>query len=243
MSLNLNRSFGCKNEELPVVCGFVAISLARDLSDFASYSPMFDASYLAAFNAKIGVVQELVEPKSETVEHKVITDRMYKILDDLISPINFLEGYLKLAGNQVPISSADFGLVQLRKSIRSRDVENALILLQRVGENIKKFRDALVAKGLTDVLAAKFTDTATSLADCKNKRFALISSRAAMVQNNMGLLNDLNDQLSEICKIGKILYKQTDHAKLNDYTVSQMMKQVARSVKPSPAKKAVAEPA
>jgi hypothetical protein len=64
-----------------------------------------------------------------------------------------------------------------------------------------------------------------------------------MVQKNLGQLNDLNDQLSEICKIGKILYKQTDHAKLNDYTVSQMIKQVARTVKPSQAMKAAAVPA
>ncbi len=84
--------------------------------------------YLTAFKAEIEVVEELVHPKSETVELKVITERIYQTLDDLISPINYLEGYLKLAGNQVPISSSDFGLVQLRKSARSRDVESVLKL-------------------------------------------------------------------------------------------------------------------
>jgi hypothetical protein len=151
-----------------------------------------------------------------------------------------MEGYLKLAGNQVPISSADFGLVQLRKSVRSRDVESTLNHLQGVDGNIKKFKEALMTKGLTEALVAKFTDAANSLADCKNKRFKLVSSRAAIVQKNMGQLNDLNDQLAEICKIGKIIYKQTDNAKLNDYTVRQMMKHVSRSVKPATAKTGVA---
>ena len=51
------------------------------------------------------------------------------------------------------------------------------------------------------------------------------------MQNNLGLLNELNTQLVEICEIGKILFKQTDKAKLNDYTFAYLMKQVRRSSK------------
>ena len=231
MKLNVNRSFDCKNEELPVVCRFGAISLARDLSDFTAYSPMFDAAYLAAFNSKIEVVQELVQPKSETVELKVITERIYQTLDDLISPINYLEGYLKLAGNQVPVSSADFGLVQLRKSARSRDVESVLKMLHTVEGNIQKYKMELMAKGLTEALIARFTDTVKLLTEDKDKSYTLVSNRAAIVQNNLGLLNELGDRLAEICGIGKILYKQTDQAKLKDYTFTQMMKQIRRNMK------------
>ena len=70
------------------------------------------------------------------------------------------------------------------------------------------------------------------LADDKNKKYELISNRTALVQNNLNLLNELNDQLTAICKIGKILYKQTDQAKLKDYTFTQMMKKVRRTDKP-----------
>jgi hypothetical protein len=225
----MNRSFDCKSEELPVVCRFGAISLERDLNDFTTYSPMFDAPYLAAFKAKIEVVQELVQPQSETVELKVITERIYQTLDDLISPINHLEGYLKLAGKQVPVSSADFGLVQLRKSVRVRDVENVLKQLHTVGENINKYKTVLMAKGLTEALIAKFAEVAKPLAADKDKKYTLVSNRAAIVQNNRGLLNELGDQLAEICRIGKVLYGQTDQAKLKDYTFAQMLKQVKRS--------------
>lgn len=233
----MNRSFDCKSEELPVVCRFGAISLARDLNDFTAYSPLLDALYLASFKAKIEVVQELVQPKSETVELKVITERIHRTLDDLFSPINHLEGYLKLAGKQVPISYADFGLVQLRKSARMRDVENVLQQLHIIGENINKYKPALVAVGLTDVLVAKFAEVANPLAADKDKKYTLVSNRAAIVQNNRGLLNELGDQLAEICRVGKILYKQTDLAKLKDYTFAQMMKQVKRSAPATDTKK------
>jgi len=236
----MNRSFGCKNEELPVVCGFGAISLARDLSDFTAYSPLFDAPYLTAFKTKIDAVAELVQPLSETVGLKVITERMYQTLDGLIVPMNRLSGYLNLAGTGVPVSSDDFGLVQLRKSVRSRDVENVLTLLHTVDGNIRKYKKALTAKGLTEELIARFTAAGKQLADDKNRKYALVSNRAAMVQKNMGLLNDLYDQLTEICRIGKILYKQTDPAKLKDYTFAKMMNQVRMSARPAAAKTEVA---
>ncbi|MEK7720469.1 MAG: hypothetical protein AAB347_12865 [Bacteroidota bacterium] len=231
MKLNMNRSFDCKNEELPVVCRFGAISLERDLKDFTTYSSTFDGPYLAAFKTRIEIVQELIQPNSETVALKVITDRIYQTLDGLISPINYLEGYLKLAGRQVPVSSADFGLVQLRRRVRARDLEGVLKQLHTVGENIKKYKKELMAKGLTEPLIARFTEAVQLLTDDKDKSYSLVSNRAAIVQSNMGLLNDLKNQLTEICGIGKILYKQTDQAKLKDYTFTQMMKQVRRDVK------------
>jgi hypothetical protein len=240
MKVNVNRSFGCKNEELPVVCGFGATSLARDLGDFTAYSSLFDAAYLAAFKTKIDVVSELVKPKSETVELKVLTDRIYQTLDGLIPPVNHLEGYLKMAGREVPLSTNDFGLVQLRKAIRSRDVESVLAQLHTVGENIGKYKSALMARGLTEELITRFAVAARQLAEDKNRKYSLVSNRAAMVQKNLGLLNDLNDQLTEICRIGKILYKQTDPAKVRDYTFTKMMNQVRASTKPAAAKKEVA---
>jgi len=47
----------------------------------------------------------------------------------------------------------------------------------------------------------------------------------------LGLLNDLYDQLSEILRIGKILYQQSDPAKLKDYTFTELVKQVRKTVK------------
>lgn len=230
------RSFNCKNEELPVVSGFVATSFERDLGFFSGYSPVFDSVYLDGYKAKIKAVEGLVYSGSETVALKLITEHSYSILDGLISPINHLEGYISLAGKKVPLSPADFGLNMLRKSVRSRDVENVLSQLRIVNANIKKFKAELTEKGLTETVIAMFTEAVPLLADDKKKGYELISNRAALVQNNMGTLNDLNDQLVSICDIGKILFKQTDKAKLKDYTFTQLMKKVRRTEKPEDTK-------
>jgi hypothetical protein len=226
------RNYNCKDEELPIICGFVAFSLKRDLADFTAYSPMLNEAYVTAYEAKIVVVQELVEPKSETTELKLITEQMYSTLDGLISPINYLNGYIDLAGKAIPISATDFGLTGLRKSVKSRDVENVLKLLLTVSGNIDKYRNELTAKGLTAAVILKFTEAKTLLTDGRQKKYELISNRSAIVQNNLNLLNELYEQMTEICKIGKILYKQTDASKLKDYTFAHLLKQVRRVEKP-----------
>ncbi|MBL7967497.1 MAG: hypothetical protein JNK09_10895 [Prolixibacteraceae bacterium] len=212
-------------------CWFVSLSLERDLADFTAYSPLFDAAYLAAYNAKVTAAQELVQPYAETVEGKIITEHTDTIFQELITLINRLEGYISLASASIAMSPADFGFLQLRKKLRTRDVEAVLSLIRPIENNIERFKAELGAKGMTPEFAAKFTQASASLAEDKRKRYTMISNRAALVQNNMNQLNDLYAQMTEICTIGKILYKQTDKAKQNDYTIAFLLKQVHRTFK------------
>jgi hypothetical protein len=104
------RSFNCKAEELPVISRFTVFSLNRELADFTAYSPMFNDEYVALFETRIAGVSELVAPKSETVQFKAITKRLYGTMNALINPINRLTGYINLAHEQLKISPSDFGL-------------------------------------------------------------------------------------------------------------------------------------
>jgi hypothetical protein len=52
MKLNINRSFDYKNEELPVVCGYGAISQARDPSDFNAVTKFQASSEIPCFRPK-----------------------------------------------------------------------------------------------------------------------------------------------------------------------------------------------
>jgi len=233
MNSGTQRIFSFKNEELPVIAGFTAINLERDLDDFTTFSPVFNLAYLTAYKAKIEAVRELVLPYSETVEGKIVTEHIETILQELIELINYLEGYLNLAGKTIPLNPADFGLVQLRKSVHTRDLDEVLNMIRPVKNNMDKYKTELSAKGMTEAFVTKFTQAGLSLADDKNKRYIMVSGRAALVQNNMVQLNDLFMQMKEICKIGKTLYKRNDKAKQNDYTIAYLLKQVHRTAKPS----------
>ena len=232
MAQNQSRDYNCKDEELPVICRFAAFSLKRDLADFTAFSPKFNEAYAAAFETKIAAVSEVVEPKSETLELKTITGRLYGTLDGLIDPINRLSGYIALAKANLTISAADFGITQLRKGINTRDAEGAIKSLHTVNANIAKFNVILGAQGLTEELSNLFVTAATSIAADKQRQYEIVSNRKTIVQNNVALFNGLFEQLSEICTVGKVLYKTSNTVKLQEYTFNELKKRVRRTTTP-----------
>ena len=123
MSTLEQRSYKCKDEELSVVCRNALVYIKRDLADFAGFSPIFNDDYLNRFDAKINLVDELVLPKTETVELKKITKRLYQTMDDLLEPVGKIRGYLLLTKKTIDVSAKDFGLTLLSQKIVARDAE------------------------------------------------------------------------------------------------------------------------
>ena len=225
MDATNNRNYNCKDEELPVICKFTLASLKRDSADFLAYSPKFNQEYITGFESKITSAVNIVEPQSETMERKLITEQLYATMDGLIDPINRLSGYITLSPN-LKMSPADFGLAQLRKGVNAKDAENVIDCLHLVNANISKYKEPLKNQGMSDALAAQFVDASVSIDNDKQKQNEILSNRRSIVQNNVTLLNDLWSSLSEILSVGKIVYKATDAAKLQDYTFNSLKKQV-----------------
>ena len=228
MAAPFARKYSCKDGELPVICNIAADSLQRDLADFTAYSPKFIGDYLADFRNNTEKVYEIVIPQSEIQIQKVITERIFGTLDSLTDTINRLTGYIKFSH----LDNIDFGIVDLRKAINDHDAEGGIKSLQTVLANIANFKDALVKQGLTEELIALLTNAIKSLKEDKAKQVKIINNRKSIVQNNLGLLNDLFDQLNEILTAGKILYKASDPAKLKEYTFEDLKNYVRKSSKP-----------
>jgi len=235
------RSYSCKDEELTAIAGFVLFSFGRDSSDFSAYSPVFDSGYNARFQSKIEAARELVQPRLETIELKTVTDGIYKALDQLNVKVGFIEGYLQLA-SQIPISATDFGILPFRKSVRYHDLESVFTHIRTIEANIQRYKDLLMDAGLKQPVIDEFNATLEHLIIQRNRRYQLISERNLRVQSNLGLLNDLYNDISTICKIGKIIYKIAAPAKIKEYTFAQLMKQVRRTEKPAEEKPAQPTP-
>jgi hypothetical protein len=228
---NTSRSYNCKDEELPVLCRFVLSGLKRDLADFTAFSPKFSETYCTNFETKIIAIEDLVSPKSETAEKKKITDRLLASMNSLLDPINRLSGYLDMAGDTIQISKVDFGLTDLRKGINTRDPEKVINRLKEVIQNIAKYKDPLVAQGLTDRMIDSLNTSYISISNDRQTQYSILTNRKAMVQSHIGMLNDLFAQMQEILNIGKILYKQTDAVKKQEYIFSELKKKVRRITK------------
>jgi hypothetical protein len=227
----MNRSYNCKDEELPVIFRLSLMSLKRDLADFAAYSPKFSESYLTDYASEIANVEELLSPAAETAEMKKITDRLHSGMDVLLNHLKHLGGYLKMAGSSIDLSSTDFGLSALRKGIGLSDPEKVLACLKDVNKNVRKYKAELSEQGLTDLFQAKLVEDYTSLNADRQLQYQILTNRKALVQSNVGTLNDLHGRLMEILRTGKILYQGKDPVKLQEYTFSELQKRVRRSSK------------
>jgi hypothetical protein len=220
------RSYLCKDEELPIVCGYAAYSFERDLPDFSAFSPKFNGCYLTQFKNKIVVVEDLVIPQTETVARKIITDRLYGEMSGLIPSINRVESYVKLAGQDIPVSIADFGITPLRKKISHGDAEGTIHALRLVLTSIQTYEDVLSNLGLTDDLTQQLRDALVGIEADNQEQYNLLSVRKELVQSNLDVMNDLYRQLAEFCEVGKTLYKGVDAEKVLEYTFTYLVKKV-----------------
>jgi hypothetical protein len=225
---NLNsHDYNCKNVELPLICDRVLSNLNRDSEDFRQYSPKFNEEYRVEFAARIDSARDVLEPKSETLEKKIITERLYKNVEALANPVNWLGGYVEMAQKITHVSKEDFGLKKLKKSINAKDVEGVIDSLPLVCDNIVKYRTHLEAQGLTNEVAEAIFSASRLLHDDKKLQFELLSRRKLIVQSNNIQFNNLFEMLNEILTIGKILYKNTNPVKAQEYTFRYLKKQLS----------------
>lgn len=227
--LKTNRQYSCKNEELLPISKFTFFSLKRDITEFTAFSSQFNEQYVTDFEALIKQVESVIEPEADTLALKLLTQKNEQYFQDLQKVLLIIEGYLKLAKKEIKITPAAFGLSQLRKSYYKHDLEAVLNGIKIVTGNVQTYSSTLEAKGMPATTTKDLQDLQIGLAENKEKQFEIKSSRAQLTQDNTSLLNTLYQKLVEIFTIGKVLYKNSNPAKYNDYTFSKLLKKVRRS--------------
>jgi len=157
METNNARNYKCKDIEFIVICGFVLFSFKRDLSFFSKFSKKYTVEYVLLLETELANLKELVEPQSELVEQKGITDHLRTVMHDLVEPLDWIKGYIQLAGTGINISAKDFGIVHTREAITNMDIEEIIKGMHTINTNIVKYKPILVEQGLTEELQARLS--------------------------------------------------------------------------------------
>jgi hypothetical protein len=211
--------------------------MQRDLADFTAFSPKFNPQYLADFKRKNEEMNQMMFPQEKTKELKTVTARLYANMDKLLAPLDRLEGYIVLAQKHegelddedvqsLPLSVNDFGVSFLRQKIRRKDAEGTLKGLQLINSNLEQYSGLLRQQGLPAATIAQFKAAFPEIDADNQKQYEIVSSRRLLTAENINLFNTLYEQMMEICKIGKTLYKNTQKSKLPDYTFAYLKKKV-----------------
>jgi hypothetical protein len=232
------RVYNFKDEELIIIAGFILFALKRDFADFVTFLPkLFNSEYIPKLESKIIVVNNLINPQAETVELKNTTARLYAAMDGLLEPADRVIGYIKFTKGAVPISAKDFGLTALKQKIRIKDAEGVLKNLRTIDANLQKYREPLTEQGLTDDVIAKFTAAVEPIETDNQRQFEIVDNRKRIAHENVNLLNDLYNNIVEVCNVGKNLYKGKDSLKVQDYTFTALRKKVRIVAKPAKTEK------
>ena len=232
MKKNQNRIYSCKDEELLPISKFTLFSLRRDLAEFTAFSGQFNEQYVTETEAIIQQVETLLEPESETLASKLITQTLEDHFTEENRLLLTIEGYLKLSKKEIRITPAALGITTLRKKLHLGDVEGILNGIKVLLSNLQSCNAILEQKGMPADTIQKIQELHKVIGESKQKQYEIKTNRAGIVQNNIQLFNNLYLQLVEIFSIGKVLYKNTNPAKYKDYTFSQLKKKV-RNVKSS----------
>lgn len=226
MGTNVSRDYKAKDEELPVMAGYVAFSLERDLADFQAFSPIFSTDYLTGFRVQTQRVNELIFSATETSRLRIVTQRLYSTMDSLLDPLARISGYLTLAKKNLVSSPSQFGVVALRNKITARDAEGVLKTLRVMNDNIAYHKAILLSVGLSEEMIALLKNAHQSIDADNQEQYKIMSARRELVQANVGILNGLYASMMEICNVGKVLYKTSDPQKLQEYTYTELIKRV-----------------
>ena len=226
------RYYKFKDEELAPICKLAAVSLKRDFPDFHNYSPVFTDEYLKTFSNKTDAVSEIAEPEAETQQKKEITKAVNQAMESLRGPTHDLIGYLGLAKLSPAVSEKDFGLSQLLISINKGDAEAVVKSAHIVKQNIDSHKAKLTEVGLSEEEYALFTEVPKLISDKKTEQGKIEDNRARIVEQNIGLFNELYLILKEIFKIGKIIFtKKESPAIKEEYTLTQVLKKFRKAKK------------
>jgi hypothetical protein len=223
-----NRLYSCKDEELPVMASFVALSFKRDLADFAAYSHIFSDEYLADFEKEVETAKGIMNgATAEKAALKSATKKLHDTMDALLPILKRISGYVKIANRKgtVETPAKDFGLERLARKVRSRDAEGASSALLTVKENLDKYAGALRELGMGDEIPATVAGAIPAIHDLNSDQYRRFSERGLHVVKNVEIFNTLYVRLREVMDVGKIIYAG-DAKRVGEYTFAQLLKRV-----------------
>lgn len=226
MVTKLARNYKGKDEELPVMAGYLAFSAKRDQLEFEAFSPIFSVDYFNKFDNQIVQTREIIFPLSETIRLKGITSALYASLDKMVEQMTFLSGYIKLAKSNIDANAASFGIPAVKEKAKRRDTEGAIKALRVVNQAVQRNKEALKAVGLKGELIQKLIADEQTLSELNQQQYQVLSARKTLVESNIGLFNDLYSTMQEICRIGKILYGTSKPSKAKEYNLIELFKRV-----------------
>jgi len=215
-------NFNPRIEEYHLI-GAVTYSAYEDnKTDLINYSPDFDGTFDADFKAKIFAATNMATTQFYIAELSALTKKIGDITILIFPMLNGLEGYIGFAKKELTKDPKKYGIKAVRDYARADSSEGLSKAFKTLFDNVEVPDDyaAIKARGLKDADYALLKDTAAKLMAANDEQEYYKSKKAIAVNANRELFNDLLETVKKVQMAGKILYKFTDKAKTDSFTMS-----------------------
>jgi hypothetical protein len=216
-------SYKPRVEEYHVIGSVTLQEFKLDKNDFINFSSnVFDGSFESDFEAKITAATGIATTKFYIAELAGLTHQI-KVDTKLVFPmLNALEGYINLAKKDLSKTPKMFGITAVRVAARAENADALRLACDTLFANVEKPGDfdKIKDKGLKDADYANLKALAKKLMEENDKQEFYKTEKATAIQANWVLFNDLMETIKTVQATGKILYKFTNKAKLDAYTMT-----------------------
>ena len=215
-------------EELHVVGEVTLKEFHEDKAEFVAFSDVYDGTFENDFKTKIDDASNVVTTKFYMNELSGLTDKILADTDLIFPRLNFLERYIDLAKDDLSKEPKLFGVSAVRKAARSGNAEGLSTAFKTLFQNVEVTADfvAIKAKGLKDTDYDELKDLANQLVTENDSQEYFKTVKATAIEENWGLFDDLLNTIKDVQKTGKALFKFTNKAKTDAYTMQVVLKRL-----------------
>ncbi|MBI9061609.1 MAG: hypothetical protein JEZ14_06445 [Marinilabiliaceae bacterium] len=222
MEITTNFSFSIP--ELAQRADKILISFDRDLAHFAGYG------YDGAIRDKVGLITSQVKvfPSDDYYEgnQKVKTNEKRKIRDELEADINDLLNRAHLVYGP---KSMEYGLFKYSRTTEMSDnelVQYALHVIQIAQPRLEDLKKRQVSQEHINAIMTKRNGLDSAI----DEQAGAVSLRKDKTVQRKHLANDLYKLISEVCEVGKMIWKGKNEAFYADYVIYEPAKVINEQI-------------
>jgi len=212
---------GIQKEEYVPIVDTLLRSLARDIENFESANHLFNSAYLTAMQNKTDQVRAKETGDALLVQQKQATQDLYVLGNELNKPMKLLDLVVKKANVKTTLPS------DVLKKIKNRNFEGALLALKALKDVVTSQSDVLISNGMKADTVTVLENAFAAITAKSNEQTSFQQQRKAFTSENKGLYKELYTYISEVAKLGKIIFQ--GEQKASEYTLENLIAMVHSS--------------
>ena len=220
------RQFTCRLEEVGPVASLSFALYQKYRDDFTEVSTDFDATFETSFGQKQLKFEKLVPSHQRRMTAAEETRRLNAAAKALRHPLNVLDIQIGKAAKvkSLTVAAADMGLGPVRAAISSRNIEGLDRALGGLIGMVETNQPALTDRGMKATALAALRTTRTSLGLSNTTQDSNRLESVELTAENIRAANDLWEDVAEILRTGRLLYKETNKKRAQSFTLARLLK-------------------